>query len=311
MQLLVGVHLSLKLVVMVTQGKGEIILWKGGGAIEIWDVRRGWITKSAIGNITSEGGIAGLFSLLCALIIFVRFWLKHRRHNGSPSRPESGHPTRIRIYCTVPLSHYHLIHQLPCPSIALDRRGSTAGLSLRNSSHSGLRHVCLSGYESPSYYTHPSVPYRWPSAVDRGWSWWRQGWIIITFPRVSPKVLNNISPLSLYSLFRHPFYSSIVILAYLMTEIIYACYLLLVYSRRKQFRNWLYHRGADMFCNDGVRSKTEPTSSLREYQCWAKYVNRNYTCGKKVVQWTVSNAPGGSSLRDVSAIAKVKTRAKI
>ena len=41
MQLLVGVHLSLKLVVMVTQGKGEIILWKGGGAIEIWDVRRG------------------------------------------------------------------------------------------------------------------------------------------------------------------------------------------------------------------------------------------------------------------------------
>ena len=56
-----------------SEGKGEMDIERGGDAIEIWDVRRGWIAKWAIGNSTSEGGIAGLFPLLYALIIFVRF----------------------------------------------------------------------------------------------------------------------------------------------------------------------------------------------------------------------------------------------
>ena len=63
----------MKVVVMVTQRKGEVYLERVGGAIEIWDVKRGWIAKWAIGNSTSEGRIAGLFPLLCALIIFVCF----------------------------------------------------------------------------------------------------------------------------------------------------------------------------------------------------------------------------------------------
>ena len=37
--------------------------------------------------------------------------------------------------------------------------------------------------------------------------------------------------------------------------------------------------------------------------------NISYTCGMKVAQWTVSNAPDGSSLRDVNTKAKVKSRA--
>ena len=86
-----------------------------------WDFghRKGWIPKWAIGNSTSEGGIADLFPLLCALIIFFHFWLKSRRHNGFPSRPESGHPTRIRIHRNVPLSHYHPTHQLPAALLSL------------------------------------------------------------------------------------------------------------------------------------------------------------------------------------------------
>ena len=47
------------------------------------------------------------------------------------------------------------------------------------------------------------------------------------------QTLNNFSPLS--PLFRHPFYSSIAILAYLASEIIYACSFLLVYSKWKHF----------------------------------------------------------------------------
>ena len=56
-----------------SEKKGEIDLGRGRDTIEIWDVRRGWIAKWAIGNSTSEGGIAGLFPLFYALIIFVRF----------------------------------------------------------------------------------------------------------------------------------------------------------------------------------------------------------------------------------------------
>ena len=52
-----------------SEGKGEMDLGRAGDAIEIWDVRRGWIAKWAIGNSTSEGGVAGLFLLPCALLV--------------------------------------------------------------------------------------------------------------------------------------------------------------------------------------------------------------------------------------------------
>lgn len=49
-----------------SEGKGEMDLGRED-TVEIWDVRRGWIAKWAIGNSTSEGGIAGPLRLVCYL----------------------------------------------------------------------------------------------------------------------------------------------------------------------------------------------------------------------------------------------------
>lgn len=60
---------------------------RGGDAVEIWDVRRGWIAKWSIGNSASEGGVAGssllLFSLiqvLCDLKMSVRHCIRRSLH---------------------------------------------------------------------------------------------------------------------------------------------------------------------------------------------------------------------------------------
>jgi hypothetical protein len=46
----------------VVGGKGEGGLGKGrGDAVEIWDVRKGWIAKGVVGGSAVEGGVAGKF----------------------------------------------------------------------------------------------------------------------------------------------------------------------------------------------------------------------------------------------------------
>jgi WD repeat-containing protein 24 len=50
-------------------GKGR------GDAVEIWDVRRGWIAKWAVGGSAGEGGVAGecCLSLLLISLLPIRF----------------------------------------------------------------------------------------------------------------------------------------------------------------------------------------------------------------------------------------------
>jgi hypothetical protein len=43
-------------------GKGEGGFGKGrGDAVEIWDVKKGWIVKWVVGGSNVEGGVAGKF----------------------------------------------------------------------------------------------------------------------------------------------------------------------------------------------------------------------------------------------------------
>jgi WD repeat-containing protein 24 len=46
-----------------------------GDAVEIWDVRRGWIAKWAVGGSAGEGGVAGecCLSLLLISLLPIRF----------------------------------------------------------------------------------------------------------------------------------------------------------------------------------------------------------------------------------------------
>ena len=130
---------------------------------------------------------------------------------------------------------------------------------MRNSNHGGLRHVrevALDDSDSSesvredsnsdeetglrplreSFLPHPSLCYISLTVSSRR-RMKRTTTRIITFPRVFPKPLNNFLPLS--PLLRHPFYlsivPSIVLLAYLTTEIISTCYLPLVYSNGSNF----------------------------------------------------------------------------
>jgi hypothetical protein len=64
----------------VVGNKGEVVLGNGqGDAVEIWDVRKGWIAKWAVGGSAVEGGIAGMFSLLPLNELQTLFLLTHTR----------------------------------------------------------------------------------------------------------------------------------------------------------------------------------------------------------------------------------------
>jgi hypothetical protein len=60
--------------------KVEVLGNGRGDAVEIWDVRKGWIAKWAVGGSAVEGGVAGMFSLSLSNVSpsFVLMNCRHR-----------------------------------------------------------------------------------------------------------------------------------------------------------------------------------------------------------------------------------------